>query len=265
MAARCNAKFFVNADGIDAVWQDQGITMARVFPKMLTLALLCAGAAPALAHDPVADVPQPGYQGGYPGPYQGGYQGGVPVPHGGWPQGPSHALPQGAAPYSPQEDARYRDMVERCRKYARPDNGLGGTLIGGAVGGVIGNRVASGNRTLGTIVGGAIGALTGRAIDKGEDKGRERECAEFFRSYAPQGSYGGGYPAGYGTPGYGHPAYGYMMVPVYFVQSPQKPYTETKTTTVEYVTDTHTRHRYIPRHPVYRYKRVKDKRVHMGS
>lgn len=250
MAAHCNAKFFVNVDGINAARQDQGITMARVFPSMLMIALVCAEAAPALAHEPAVSMPQ----GGYPAPYQDGYQGGPPVPYGGWPQGPSGTMQQGAAPYPQQEDPRYRDMVERCRKYARPDNGVGGAVIGGLAGGVIGNRVASGNRTLGTIVGGIVGALAGRAIDKGEDKGRERECAEFSRSYSPQGSYSGGYPA-----------YGYMMVPVFLVPTPQKPYTETTTTTVEYVTDRHTRQRYIPRHPVSRQKRLKEKRVYMGS
>lgn len=237
--------------------------MARILPTMLIAALLGAGAGPALAHDHEANTPQGTYQGAYPEPYQGGYQGGVPVPYGGWPPAQGYAPQQGVAPYPQQEDPRYRDMVERCRKYAKPDNGVGGAVIGGVVGGVIGNRVAPGNRTLGTIIGGVAGALAGRAIDKNEDKGRERECAEFFRSYASAGPYGPGYPDGYGAPGYGYPGYGYMMVPVYMVQGTQRPYTETTTTTVRYVTETHCR--CAPRRPVYRHRRVKEKRVYMGS
>ncbi len=225
--------------------------MARFLSKMLTAAMACAAAGPALAQDQ-GSIPQGTYQGGYPPAYQNGYQGGVPIPYGGWPPAPSYAPPPGAVPYPQQEDPRYRDMVERCRKYARPDNGVGGAVIGGVVGGVIGNRVASGNRTLGTIIGGVAGAITGRAIDKNEDKDRERECADFFRSYAPPAAYGPGYPG-----------YGYMMVPVYMVPGPQKPYTETKTTTVSYVTEPCRCH--APRRPVYRHKRVKEKRVYTGS
>ncbi len=232
--------------------------MARIFPTMLIATLAGAGAGPALAHDHEANMPQGTYQGAYPETYQGGYQGGVPMPYGGWPPASAYAPQQRAAPYPQQDDPRYSDMVERCRRYAKPDNGVGGAVIGGVVGGVIGNRVASGNRTLGTVAGAAIGALTGRAIDKSEDKGRERECAEFFRSYAPAAPYGQGYPGAYGAPGYG-----YMMVPVYMVPGPQRPYTETTTTTVHYVTET--RRRCAPRRPVYRHQRVKEKRVYVGS
>ncbi|MDT0575332.1 glycine zipper 2TM domain-containing protein [Croceicoccus sp. F390] len=53
------------------------------------------------------------------------------------------------------------------RYYCKKDNGTTGLLIGGAVGGVIGNEVAGrGDRTLGALLGAAGGALLGREIDR---------------------------------------------------------------------------------------------------
>lgn len=58
---------------------------------------------------------------------------------------------------------------------ARRDDGVGGALIGGAVGALAGNRIAGrGNRTAGTLVGAAVGAVAGAAIDKAEDAPRGR-------------------------------------------------------------------------------------------
>jgi Glycine zipper 2TM domain len=62
-----------------------------------------------------------------------------------------------------QRDADYRDG-KRC------DKGTGGLIIGGLAGGVIGNRIAKGDRTLGTILGAGVGALAGRAIDRSSSK-----------------------------------------------------------------------------------------------
>lgn len=55
------------------------------------------------------------------------------------------------------------------RWYCRRDNGTTGLIVGGAVGGLIGNEVAGrgGDRTLGVILGAAGGALLGREIDRG--------------------------------------------------------------------------------------------------
>ncbi|MES2492757.1 MAG: glycine zipper 2TM domain-containing protein [Pseudomonadota bacterium] len=53
------------------------------------------------------------------------------------------------------------------RYYCRRDNGTTGLVIGAAVGGLIGNRVASGDRTLGTIIGAVGGGLLGRELDRG--------------------------------------------------------------------------------------------------
>lgn len=59
------------------------------------------------------------------------------------------------------------------RYYCRKDNGTTGLLIGGAVGGLLGNGIAGGgDRTLGTILGVAGGALLGRAIDRSDSRCR---------------------------------------------------------------------------------------------
>lgn len=59
------------------------------------------------------------------------------------------------------------------RYYCRRDNGTTGLVVGGAVGGLIGNEVAGrGDRTLGTILGVAGGALLGREIDRGGSRCR---------------------------------------------------------------------------------------------
>jgi hypothetical protein len=61
-------------------------------------------------------------------------------------------------------DGRYR-----CRR----GDGTTGLLIGGALGGLVGNGVAGrGDRTLGTILGVAGGALLGREIDRSNSRCR---------------------------------------------------------------------------------------------
>lgn len=65
------------------------------------------------------------------------------------------------------------DRDDDGRGYERRDDGVGGALIGGAVGAIAGNRIVGrGNRTEGTLIGAGVGALAGLAIDKAEDKGR---------------------------------------------------------------------------------------------
>jgi len=59
------------------------------------------------------------------------------------------------------------------RYYCRREDGTAGLLIGGVVGGLIGNEVAGhGDRTVGTILGVAGGALLGRAIDRSDSRCR---------------------------------------------------------------------------------------------
>lgn len=57
------------------------------------------------------------------------------------------------------------------RYYCKKDNGTTGLLIGGAVGGLIGNEIAR-DKTLGAILGAAGGALLGREIDRGNTRCR---------------------------------------------------------------------------------------------
>ena len=79
--------------------------------------------------------------------------------------------------YNGGYDSRYDQPVYRNartwrgddgRTYCRRSDGTTGLLIGGAVGGLIGNEVAGrrGDKTLGVILGAGIGALAGRAIDR---------------------------------------------------------------------------------------------------
>lgn len=59
------------------------------------------------------------------------------------------------------------------RTYCRRGDGTTGLLIGGAVGGLLGNGIAGrGDRTLGTILGLAGGALLGREIDRSNSRCR---------------------------------------------------------------------------------------------
>jgi len=61
------------------------------------------------------------------------------------------------------------------RYYCRRNDGTTGMLIGGAVGGLLGNGIAGrGDRTLGTILGLAGGALLGREIDRSSGNSRCR-------------------------------------------------------------------------------------------
>ncbi|MGD9811760.1 MAG: glycine zipper 2TM domain-containing protein [Sphingobium sp.] len=55
------------------------------------------------------------------------------------------------------------------RYYCRRSDGTTGLIIGAAVGGLLGNRLAQGqSTTVATIIGAGAGALLGRAIDRGE-------------------------------------------------------------------------------------------------
>lgn len=186
------------------------------------------------------------------------------VPHQAYPQ---QAYPQNWQGYPPVAqqgypalDPRWAEMNDRCAK-VYGDRHVGGTALGGVVGGVAGNRIAGrGNRVLGTVVGGVVGAIAGNMIDKGEDKNLRRECDDYFASLPPQGGYPNAYPGAY--PGYPPAPYGYMWVPV--VAGPQQPCVETTVVTEKWVSAP-ARHRVIHKRPkVIREKRVKEKRVYTG-
>jgi hypothetical protein len=53
------------------------------------------------------------------------------------------------------------------RYHCRRSDGTTGLVLGAAVGAVVGNQLASGDRTLGTVLGAAGGGLIGRQIDRG--------------------------------------------------------------------------------------------------
>jgi hypothetical protein len=65
-----------------------------------------------------------------------------------------------------QDGRNYRGGRDR-------DGGLGGALVGGAVGAIAGNVIAGrGDRLAGSLIGGGVGALAGAAIDSGDRAGR---------------------------------------------------------------------------------------------
>ncbi len=270
--------------------------MARLIQALMAATVAAGLGAPALAREHV-QVAQNSWQSGYPGAYQSTWQGQYPVapmPYYGAPvysapvyappvySVPVYNAPVYSAPVAPPQgylpapqaaqdaDPHYRDMVEKCQGVSTRHSGTTGAIIGGVVGGVAGNRIASGDRAIGTVAGAAVGAIAGGAIGKSVDKNRERECDEFFSSYAPPApaNYGyapqaGGYPAGYPAYGYlpitGAPM-GYVMVPANAPQAvaqAQGPCTETRTVSYEYVP---VKRRYIgvpPRRTVVHDKRVK--------
>jgi hypothetical protein len=66
--------------------------------------------------------------------------------------------------YRDQRAFDRRDQRRQCRK----NDGTTGTIIGGAIGALLGREVDTrGDRTLGTVLGAAGGALLGREIEKG--------------------------------------------------------------------------------------------------
>ncbi|NCP11067.1 MAG: glycine zipper 2TM domain-containing protein [Sphingomonadales bacterium] len=72
--------------------------------------------------------------------------------------------------YRDAQPLRYNTRVWRGdngQYYCKRDDGTTGLIIGGVVGGLIGNEVAGrGDKTLGAIIGAAGGAILGRAIDR---------------------------------------------------------------------------------------------------
>ncbi|MFN3818809.1 RcnB family protein [Blastomonas sp.] len=109
------------------------------------------------------------------------------------PYAPSYAQPSPYAPPAPGYAGDYDPaFLEACRR----DSGLGGAAIGGAVGGLAGNRIAGrGNRTGGTLIGAGVGAVAGMVIDKAEDRERcNRLLAQQGAGYPPPAGQHGGYP-----------------------------------------------------------------------
>ena len=69
--------------------------------------------------------------------------------------------------YDPRYDVRRYEGRNQDHAYGRRCSGTTGTILGAAVGALLGRAVDGGrNRTTGLIVGGAAGALAGREVDK---------------------------------------------------------------------------------------------------
>ena len=76
--------------------------------------------------------------------------------------------------------------LERCRK----SSGIGGAIVGGAIGAIAGNRIAGrGNRLGGSLIGGGLGAVAGAAIDQGTDR-----CRKLLKKYGYDQEHAGRYP-----------------------------------------------------------------------
>lgn len=126
--------------------------------------------------------------------------------------------------------------LQRCRK----SSGIGGAVVGGALGALAGNRIAGrGNRLGGSLIGGGLGAVAGAAIGQGSDR-----CRKLLRKYGEGERHAGrehhrkemrrhqSYPSGWHG-GYYYPDYYYQhaqpMVTTIIIES--QPVTTTTTTT----------------------------------
>ncbi|KMS52836.1 membrane protein [Novosphingobium barchaimii LL02] len=203
--------------------------------RVTAVAAISLAAAPALAQQ------APAYPGGL-------YPGEVYDEAPGYQDNEGYEQTAEAQRYGGYEPAARDAWLADCRqRLSARDAGLGGALIGGAVGGFAGNRIAGrGNRTVGTLAGVAVGAAAGAVIDKAEDTGRNRdECEAYLDDYYARYTQSGGHP-GYG--GYGQQGY--------YPAQPQPRCTET----VEYVYEdapVRPAFRAIPKRP----RAVPDKRV----
>ena len=108
--------------------------------------------------------------------------------------------------YPPMPPVLDRDeWLAECRAYLserrrRGDDGaVTGGLLGAAAGGLIGNRLADGERLGGTLIGAGVGGLVGlfigQAIALGGDGGRSRDCKDWLRAYEDSLAGGGHWPA----------------------------------------------------------------------
>ncbi|MEH6757703.1 MAG: RcnB family protein [Parasphingorhabdus sp.] len=154
-----------------------------------------------------------------------------------------YKAPRDEAPRHAEQryDSREDELayLERCKK----SSGIGGAVVGGAIGALAGNRIAgSGNRLGGSLIGAGVGAVAGAAIDHGTDKCRQL-IKKYGQEYHAQPQYSGpqytqhhapqyrapqAYPTGW-QGGYYYPAYYQPAVTTVVIQS--APVTTTTTTT----------------------------------
>ena len=146
----------------------------------------------------------------YEGEYSGTFVGdGQLAPH--WGTGQSEA--SGTRHHAPYPDERGFDgqraeelaYLEQCRK----SSGIGGAVVGGAIGALAGNRIAGrGNRLGGSLIGGGLGAVAGAAIEQGTDR-----CRKLLKKYGDEQRHAGDLPNHPPVqhhpqqPAHGYPAY----------------------------------------------------------
>lgn len=83
---------------------------------------------------------------------------------------PEHFVPYPDDRGFDNERAEELAYLEQCKK----SSGIGGAIVGGAIGAFAGNRIAGrGNRLGGSLIGGGVGAVAGAAIDQGSDRCRK--------------------------------------------------------------------------------------------
>lgn len=185
--------------------------------------------------------------------YQGEYSGTFIGEGGTAPAGANYAHSAPVAQHydDRQFDRRYREeqdelaYLQQCRK----SSGIGGAVVGGALGALAGNRIAGrGNRLGGSLIGGGLGAIAGAAIEQGTDR-----CRKLLKKYGYDRDYADRRVPVQRAPaqahhgyGYGYGWQGYYQQPVYYQAQPQvttvvvqsQPVTTTTTTTTieeEYV------------------------------
>jgi Ni/Co efflux regulator RcnB len=166
----------------------------------------------------------------YEGEYSGTFIGdGHMAPH--WDSEAGHYPADPAIDDGHNEELAY---LENCKK----SSGIGGAIVGGAIGALAGNRIAGrGNRLGGSLIGGGLGAVAGAAIDQGTDR-----CRNLLKKYGYDGHQSAPYPAH--PPVQHRPAYpsgwnGYYTHGYYYPQQPtvttivvhSAPVTTTTTTT----------------------------------
>lgn len=154
-------------------------------------------------------------------------------------EGPVRADRDYETPHYQNERDEELAYLERCKK----SSGIGGAVVGGAIGALAGNRIAGrGNRLGGSLIGGGVGALAGAAIDQGTDRCRKLlkkygldDQARSQHSRAPRTEHRAPryhtqqtYPSGWHG-GYHYPAYYQPAVTTIVIQS--APVTTTTTTT----------------------------------
>lgn len=153
-----------------------------------------AGDAPGTVYMPVpAQYPQPypqAYPTAYPPPGAEVIYPGMPGYEAAYAQATGGAT---EAHYTAQRDAWLAECRARFVGHdGRHRDGALGALIGAGVGGLVGNRIADGDRLLGTAIGAGVGGIAGAAIANQRSHVRTRtdECERYLADWERSGPAG---------------------------------------------------------------------------